>query len=308
MSSNQRISDAIFGALVADAAALGLHWIYDEGRIANIVKNQHGFAFLEPDPANYEGVPAYFAHVTRKAGQGSQYGAALVGALEYLAQDGRSADAKGYQTSFISRFGPGGSFNGYIDRPTRDALTKITAEDTAPSGGEDNQLPALSAVLAAHHLGDELWKPLQSVTHANPVALAAGTLLVKLLSDLDTGGNVQDALRRSADQAPEPFKGGLRAALQADTSDSVVYGGTTGRACYLTEGLPLAFHILHNASDYTDAVRRNILAGGDSCGRALVIGAVMGAAHGVSDIPLDWVLRLEDGRRLWALCQEVSTL
>ena len=41
-------SEAILGALVADSAALGLHWIYDSARIAEIEAAQGpgGLVFL----------------------------------------------------------------------------------------------------------------------------------------------------------------------------------------------------------------------------------------------------------------------
>ncbi|MDO8893956.1 hypothetical protein [Nitrosomonas sp.] len=39
---------AILGALIADSAALGLHWLYDPERIAQIEKIK-GLVFLQPD-------------------------------------------------------------------------------------------------------------------------------------------------------------------------------------------------------------------------------------------------------------------
>lgn len=50
-------SAAVLGALVADSAALGLHWLYDPQRIA-IIEASKGLAFLQPDPAHYEGARA----------------------------------------------------------------------------------------------------------------------------------------------------------------------------------------------------------------------------------------------------------
>lgn len=52
--------------------------------------------------------------------------------------------------------------------------------------------------------------------------------------------------------------------------------------------------VLHNiltAPSFTEAVRRNTYAGGDTCGRAILVGAVMGALHGVggeNGIPKAW--------------------
>ncbi|KAK3259907.1 hypothetical protein CYMTET_31107 [Cymbomonas tetramitiformis] len=42
------------------------------------------------------------------------------------------------------------------------------------------------------------------------------------------------------------------------------------------------------SANYTEAVRENILAGGDNCSRAALIGACFAAAYGLDSIPTDW--------------------
>ena len=65
--------DAVLGALVADAASLGLHWLYDVDRIASVVGDGNA-AFMPIDPKYFEGVAGYFAHGQRADGTSSQYG------------------------------------------------------------------------------------------------------------------------------------------------------------------------------------------------------------------------------------------
>ena len=48
-------SATVLGALVADSAALGLHWLYDPARIAEIEASQRP-GFLQPEANNYAGV------------------------------------------------------------------------------------------------------------------------------------------------------------------------------------------------------------------------------------------------------------
>jgi ADP-ribosylglycohydrolase len=101
-------------------------------------------------------------------------------------------------------------------------------------------------------------------------------------------------------------------ALYISENDTVVFAGLNGlmgRACYLSAAAPVIFHILARATSYQDAVERNILAGGDSAGRAILIGAIMGRIHGVatdSGIPLSWVLKLKDGARVWQDCEALG--
>ncbi len=54
------------------------------------------------------------------------------------------------------------------------------------------------------------------------------------------------------------------------------------------------------------AVRQNIYAGGDSCGRAILFGAVFGATNGVggeTGIPPEWIENLTQGKEIHELLQ-----
>jgi hypothetical protein len=280
---------AVLGAIVADAAALGLHWIYDPARI-DAIAAQHGTAAFTPlDPANFAGVPSYFAHGARKDGQCSQYGEALRLARPCIGPDG--FDVTAYQTRFAAHFGPGGTYSGYIDRPTHGVLENLAAKVMAPSGIDDDQLPAIArlpAVVAFGRPQDTL--PAIQVTNVNDVATHYGQIFAGLLRDVLGGGDLLGALNTAAQGA-----GDLTAALETAETDSTAYGEVTQRACHLPMAMPLAFHILKHSADYREAVERNIRAGGDSCGRAMIIGAVMGAAHGIEGqgVPLEWVLKCE---------------
>lgn len=304
MTQNPTYAASLLGALVADAAALGLHWIYDEARVADVATRLGSAAFAPMDPANFEGVPSYFAHGARRNGDLSQYGTTLLTAIQHLAVG--EVDATRYQSDFAKVFGVGGQYNGYIDHATKEALSNISAGHLTPSGGSDDQLPALSAMPATAPLGKSAWRTIQSVTHVTPIAQVSGQVFADLLTKTQVGTPLAEALRTSAEVADDALRPLLLAALDSDETDSTVYGGITGRACTLTHALPLAFHIMAHADGYEDAVLRNILAGGDSCGRAIVIGAVMASTEGLEAIPLDWILSLNNARDIWDACKKVA--
>ena len=62
----KRIKGAVWGALVADAASLGLHWLYDQKRIREVAPESP--EFRSPNPADYEGVTGYYAHGRKQVG------------------------------------------------------------------------------------------------------------------------------------------------------------------------------------------------------------------------------------------------
>jgi len=206
----------------------------------------------------------------------------------------------------------GGAYVGYIDRPTRETVANILAEKLTPSGTDDNQLPALATlpavvgVLHGQSAMDAAVDDAVSVTHTDAGTLAYCKMFAGLLEDVLDGTKVPVALRRAADGASGDMGDLLRAALGSSETDSVRYGETTGLTCYLHEGLPLAFHIMNNATDFADAVERNIRAGGDSCGRAIAIGAVMGAQAGVVGLPFPWVNLLDGNAKLFAQARRLT--
>ncbi|MCP5307939.1 MAG: ADP-ribosylglycohydrolase family protein [Zoogloeaceae bacterium] len=294
----------IYGALVADAASLGLHWIYDPARLAEIAE-RGDVVFLEPDAANYEGCKGSFVHELKRAGALSGYGEYCALMLRHLAgREGRFSRV-GYQTLFRRYFGPGGAYVGYVDRPTRLTIQKLLPfEDPAsypqPSGVKDDQLPALAAlpavVACAHCQGRDRDALLDEIEHvvrvtsddaaAVQAARVAGVVLFELLAHTSLEG----ALQCGIEQASGALAGRLLAAISEPVFDTVAAAERFGAACHVEQGLPVIFHILANRPSYPEAVRANILAGGDSCGRSIMLGAAMGV---IDVVPMSWAAKLQ---------------
>jgi ADP-ribosylglycohydrolase len=307
-------SAMLLGALVADAASLGLHWLYDPDRIAEIATARGSAAFAPVDAAFFEGAKGYFAHAGRHAGMLTQYGEALLVGMRSMVDSKGIFDAAAQRSDFAAHFGPGGAYSGYIDRPTRGALERIAAEQP-PSGIDDDQNPALArlpAIVAAYHASPDLAAQAEAamqITNVNAVAGAYTAVFADLLCRVLNGASVAEALGAAAEAATGDVQAALKDALTTSEADSTVYAGLVGRACHLPTSGPVMFHVLRHSTSYADAVERNILAGGDSAGRSLMIGAAMGAAHGIATpkgIPLDWVLALSDGAAIWEACRALG--
>lgn len=296
---------AIFGALIGDSASLGLHWLYDPDRIAKIAAEK-GLVFLSPDVENYTNTKGFFAHANKKRGDSSGYGELCLLLLQHIAKHGQFKQID-YQTEYCAHFGPGGTYVGYIDSPTRQTLQKLLslkpAEFPAISGADDDQFAALASVpvIVATHQGtqDALISYIETIvriTNNNDTAVAAaqcaGVILFKILN----GTSLEQALIDSISYAGPVLKPLLEQAMDYKSLDSLAVSKRFGSACHVMEGLPLIFHIAKHAPDYRTAIEENIRVGGDSCGRSIMLGAII-AAHKAkqsdieSAIPLDWVAR-----------------
>lgn len=304
MTRSARAEAALIGALTADAAAMGLHWLYDPERIASLAGP---LTFRTPDPADFEGAKGVFVHHGRQGGDGSQYGAQLRAAMQAPQSFARDAA----QTAFMDAFGPGGWWTGYIDKPTRGAVANLLAGRTDPSGIEDDQLPALSrlAPLLARPGGaaEAEWIDAMQITNLGAAALDHGRVFAAALSAALDGADMAQALDAGQNAASAPLAAALAAARTA-AADPTDFAGEVGRHCHLPSAMPVIWRIAASAPDFRAGAEANIRAGGDSCGRAIPLGALFGAAHGIGGrgVPPLWILRLSDGapiaREIAAAC------
>lgn len=307
-------SAAILGALTADAAALGLHWLYDADQLRKLQQDAP-LAFRTPDAQNYAGVKGYFAHAGKHAGDRSCYGEPCRLMLAHLARNAGRFERRRFQQEWLASFGPGGSWVGYIDRPTRAAVLRLLAcpsPDEYPecSGSDDDQLPALvgiPAILAGHTgtLDGAIDAVLSAVavTHDNALARSGAVACATALHAVLSGLALPEALFLGAGAAGDVLGPLLQEALAMPALDPAAAAARFGMPCHLPQGLPVLFHIARTAENFRIAVEANILAGGDSCGRSLMLGALTAThdAHRQANgcdaalgIPLEWLARLHD--------------
>lgn len=312
MAKSKRISNSLKGALVADSASMGIHWIYDTDRVAKIAKAHDGSpAFVPVNEKHHENTKGYFAHANRLDGTNTQYGEVLRTAIASILKNSGKFDVANYQKHFAAHFGPGGTYIGYIDRATRGTLVNIAAENLDPSGTDDTQLPAIASLAAVIATDPSSVETAVRVTNDNDYSVNAGQVFAHLLSAILNGADLNEALDEAANVGDEEFSELLKAALTSEETDSVAYGQITGRACNLVMSIPLCFHILKNTNSFESAIEANNFAAGDNAGRSIVLGAVAGAYYGLNNdkgIPQKWIDKLADADEIFEACDALGAL
>lgn len=284
--ANQKLSraDVLTGALVGDAASMGMHWLYDQEQIARIAASGD-VLFRAPDANNYRDQKAFFAHGAKHIGDLSHYGEQVrVVAAVANSNSGYSTDA--HRQLFLEAFGPCGSYVGYADRPTKALVAKMLTEGEGvsdPSGMDDDQLPALAVVPGLFASGASLSEATAavSVISTNSVALNSVEVLFQCLSELIDGKNLKEALTISADVAEGDLKVKLHEALAWPQYEPLAVATHFGLPCHLPQGLPIVWHLLAHATGFEQCVRDNTLCGGDTCGRVIALGAIAGLVFGI---------------------------
>lgn len=375
LKDNDAVYAAACGTVVADATGMGLHWIYSQGKIRQVVQKMNGVAeFLEPNEEHYAGVPSFYAHPLRHAGDSSSYG-------EYLYVLMHAVDENGFHRNkfirfFQDYFGPGGRYVGYADTPMRetvynithlakeihqrvmdadstldgekkasaahyisryyfefdteglkeqvrtplklqqwsaaelseaDRLVEVAGIDRAGLGPDDDQMPALSrSVILAHlYRGAELDRVTEEavrITNNNDKAVRYALFASRILRDLyelekppaDAPELLEELVKRHLAVLDESSAALVEEALRIPELDIRGATKTYGAACHVDMAVPLVIHILRRTTSFSEANRANIMASGDNCGRAVLLGPLAGAMYrigGERGIPEEWIDR-----------------
>ncbi len=287
----------ILPSLCADALALSSHWIYNPAKIAR----------LYPDgPRNYDD-PRTEYHPGKSAGDLTHYGDQILVLLKSVVLR-NGFDAAGWRDDW-QRF--------WKNNPPsyRDGATKATLgflERGVDAASESNDLAGaarIAPVLAA--LAD---KPLEAriaaaraqaaLTHGDPATIDAAGFFTRAVDSLVAGNPMQEALAAAASARYEALdaRGFLEQALAAAGLDENTAGRKFGLTCHMPEAFPLTLWFLLRYHDQPlEAIVMNTMAGGDNAARGLLIGLLMGAAHGTAWMPASWIEGLRANDEIQAL-------
>ena len=276
---------------MADAASMGLHWIYDTAKLKQLVDSSSN-----KDPAFFE--PPSCPFYQSASGQPSPYGAEAMSVLRSLSSsesvtgDQLAADMASYLDAY----------QGYKNKATKMLIANVAAGKKHPEcGADDSQVNSIVKVpvALARYAGrpDFLAKIEETIrAHQNhDDAVRHGLAAALLLDHIARGATVRAALDWAVadgspvDAATRAELSAAAAAVPADTPPAEA-SARLGASCALPGALLTAAHILRSAAGYEDAVRRNILAGGDQCSRSVLIGACF-AAEDPAAVPDAWAAK-----------------
>ncbi len=275
--------DALTGALVADTAGMGLHWLYDQEQI-KLIEATGSLLFRQPDAAVFENKRGSFVHQARRAGELSHYGesARIVGDL------GAGYSVSDHQQAFMATFGPCGTYHGYADRPTKQLVGRFLLDGeniSSPSGMDDDQMPGLCVVPGLFAAGLTAAQAVEaaSVISVNADVESSTKAVHSVLSQLMSGVALKSALSTAADAVEGELGELMRDALSKQAYEPLLAAQQFGMACYVKHSMPLCWHLLNHATDFKTAVLDNIRCGGDCCGRSMALGSIAGLAFGVPE-------------------------
>lgn len=289
---------AVWGAFVADALSLGVHWVYNTG----VIDKKFGRVERYYDPL------ASF-HKGKKAGDFTHYGDQMLLLLTTVKEGG--FDPERFAGAWRAFFA---DYTGYFDKATTATLEKMSSGSPLTQSGSASDDLAGAARLAAllPVFPDDLAGLVQAarqqtaLTHDNDQVIACADFFARTVWDV-LGGSAPVAAVEAVlgshvtdNGVADLIRAGL-ASRDRDTREAIA---EFGQMCSVEGGLPGAIHLIARyAGDFRSAMIENVMAGGDSSARGTLAGMVLAAAHGMAAIPTEWISALRAAERIdAALC------
>lgn len=320
-----KMRGALFGMCIGDALAMPVHWYYDRGalfrdygRVTDFLSplKEHPDSILWRseyralnakgeilhDQAGYWGKKNVHYHQFLKAGENTLNVKISRLLMDSLKESGGYASADFLQRYIAFMTTPGSHRDTYIEECHRNFFTNY-AKGQPPEkcgavekhiGGIGGILPivvyyrnqpALARTAALEHL---------ALTHAGMKMRTAAALIIDLLLSVLAGTPLREAAIAQITTQKNPLLGHPFIKWLTEADDMVV-GRRLSTACYVEDAVPAVVYLALKYHDNPEAALvANTNLGGDNAGRGAVLGAMIGAAHGLDGFPPRWVETLLD--------------
>ncbi len=136
--------------------------------------------------------------------------------------------------------------------------------------------------------GAEFARRQLALTHPGPRMEAAAEVVLALYARIVAGESPREAAVAEIARQGSPLLAGRWKRWAAQPTRAVLVEAI-GTVCYVEQAIPAIVYLLQqHGDDPRQALIENINAGGDNAGRALVLGALLGAAYGPEGFPEAW--------------------
>lgn len=283
----EKAHSLVFGAFAGDSLALGVHWIYDQAKIASLHGRMGGL--LAPASDSY--------HPARRAGDFTHYGDQTLVLLESV------ADCGGYDQADFSRrwralFQDG--YPGYVDRATRATLTRLDEGwEPQDAGSASDDLagaariaPLVCALRADPEACVAACRAQTALTHNNAKIIDAAEFFARTALACLGGVAPTEAMTGAlAGRLPgSPLHAWLRDGLAAAGEDSLAAVARFGQSCHVDGAFQSTVQLIaRHAQAPAGALIDSAMAGGDSAARNLLAGMVLCAWAGAEPLPGAWI-------------------
>jgi len=292
----------VLASFAADSLALGAHWVYDIGEIDR--KFGRVERLLKPLESSY--------HATKELGEFTHYGDQTLVLLESVAASS-GFDLDDFARRWKKLFE---SYNGYVDKATKATLANFASGKNPEESGSSSSDLAGAARIAplVYRYRNDLGQLLSSakiqtaMTHDNPSVIDVSDFFARVIWKVLEGEKPLSAIREVREEHFRESLLGQWAAegiesARSDTRSAIL---KFGQSCDVERAFPSVVHLIGKyEGNLREALVENVMAGGDSAARGLVVGMILGAHLGFEAIPSEWFSGLKRYQHIVYLLERI---
>ncbi len=264
-------------ALLGNASSLGYHWMYNGDYLEELAKQKY-LLFQVPNKEEYEVAGhSYYAYPDAKLGDVTVQGQMLTWLYEAVLKQ-QNFGKTDYHQLLFNQFRPGGTYQGYVESYAKKLVINQLNNDLRLGLQEVEKDDDHLVGFIPYWVSKELDKPLTwafELTNVLSTRLEYKMLFQmfdQLFVELQSYP-MKDAIQRSLHLAPKGLIHKIEKGLEMSDTKSFIktYSGT---ACSIYQAIPLIFHLLSHSESVQDLLERNIVIGGATSDRAMVLLAI----------------------------------
>ncbi|MFT5660706.1 MAG: ADP-ribosylglycohydrolase [Sulfurimonas sp.] len=296
----EKLEAMLYGAFYGDAYSLSAHWVYD----TEIIEN----ACLNLDTCNN---PISTYHPTKTAGDFTHYGDQMLWLLEDLAE---------HKIFSLVDFGERWyknmqSYDGYIDGASKHTLKQLSeSKNFFSCGSSSSDLSAVSRmfpiILKYHDATDDMQEAIKLhtiVTHMNKDLILAANFFSEVAIAILNGASLHQTIEESSKHFGENIQKWTQEAKALQGIDTKEAIQELGQSCSVDGAFASTIYILLKyKDDFTLALKENLLAGGESSARAMIIGAILGIIHHKSVLQSSIKNQMNESQKIESLIRKLS--
>jgi len=300
---NDNAKAMVLASFAADALSLGVHWIYN----INVIDKKWGRVeeYIKPERPTY--------HPTKDRGELTHYGDQTLVLLKSIAGS-TGFDLNRFANRWQEFFK---SYEGYFDGATKATLENFAAGKGPADAGSDSDDLAGAARIAplVFCYRNDLEKLIAAaraqtaLTHNNRTVIESAEFLGRVVWQVLHGEApttaIKQALEQGFDRAPYAkwVTDGLNS-VETDTRQAML---DFGQMCEIEAAFPCVVHLIARyENNLREGLIENVMAGGDSAGRGLIVGMILGAHLGIDAIPQKWISELKSYQEIADLMEQID--
>ena len=286
------MNNYLIGGLVANAASLGFHWVYNPEYLENLAKKQ-SLLFQLPNLKQYhEAGKSYFSYPLAKVGDFTSQGMFVLWLYEAW-KNNMNFTQKDYSDLIYSKVRPGGDYQGYVESYSKMLVVNKLNQDLGLGMKElelnDDHLVGFIPYLVAKELSksnEEAWDLAQLFTKKSEY-LSFFQVFDHIFDGIGKKP-IQVLLKEAIHYAPMTYQNKLSLALEMTDTKRFIKE-QAGISCHIPYSIPLIFHLLAHSTSFEEGIEWNTRIGGASSDRGLLLGSILSKLY---PIPAGWINKL----------------